>query len=99
MTNTDQIWQRLDRMLELYRLYQEKIMKQQEMTAFLSTRNAFEPGMSSGMDASADDLIELIGLAAATIELNSRWISYGETKLGLDVKPKPKDRSHLQVVH
>ena len=65
MTNTDQIWQRLDRMLELYRLYQE---------------------------------IELIGLAEATIELNSRWISYGEHKAGLDVKPKPRDRSYLKVV-
>ena len=74
-------------------------MKQQEMTAFLSTRNAFEPGRQGGMGASADDLIELIGLAAATIELNNRWISYGESKLGLNVKPKKKDRSHLAVVH
>lgn len=57
MTKTDEIWQRLDRMLELYRLYQEKMMKQQEMTAFLSARNAFEPGRQGGMDASADDLI------------------------------------------
>ena len=99
MTNTDQIWQRLDRMLELYRAYQDKMLKQQEMIVFLHERNAFEPGRPGGMDASADDLINLIELAEETISLNNRWMSYGESKLGLDVKPRKKDRSHLSVVH
>lgn len=95
MTHTERAWQRLDKMLELYRAYQEKIQVQQRAIAFLDERGTFEPGVP-GMDASADDLISLMELAEATVELNNRWITYGEHKCGLDVKPK--DRSHLKVV-
>lgn len=99
MTNTEKCYEKLDRILGLYRLYQEQMQKQQELIVFLHERRAFEPGIPGGLDANADDLLELISLSAATSELNKRWIAFGERRLGLDVKPKPKDRSHLKVVH
>ena len=99
MTYREKCYKKLDQLLEQYRACQELIQEQQDAIMFLHKHKGFEPGIPGGLDINADDLLELLNLSEATVDLNKRWIAFGECRLRLDVKPKPKDRSHLKVIN